>query len=139
MKYFKTLGVTKNYNGSLLYNHETKKAYSYEWYEIARVMSEEFAIVNTYTYSNTTAKHVGQISGFIRNELGISNIVKLQAPRGLQSLDSILDHYETLIKNLEAKIAKPRTHKAKNLERKNQIRQHQLAMDVAKNLLGGNQ
>lgn len=135
MKYFKRANITKNYNGSLKFDHNNNKAYSYDWYEIARIESAEYAILNTYRYSSTTCKHVHQMRSFIINELGISNIVEIEAPKGLQSIDSLIEHYNRLIKDLESQIAKKGTRKTKNIERQAEIRRLGLDLDVAKKLL----
>lgn len=137
MKYFKRSNITKNYNGSLKFDHNNNKAYSYDWYELARVESREYAILNTYKYSNTTAKHVSKMRSFIINTLQINNILEFEAPGGLQDLISLETHYLDKIKALEAQIAKKGTRKAKNEERCSMIIQLKRDLDVARKMLGG--
>lgn len=136
MKYYKTLNITKNHNGSLKYDHNTNKAYSYDWYELAHV-HEDYAVLNTYNYSTTTIQHYHKIRSFIKDELGIHNVIEVEAPKGLQSLDGVEQHYQLMIRELECLIAKKGTRKAKNIERAELIRQHKITLNVAAKLLKG--
>lgn len=114
MKYLKTSEIYKNSTGTLTYNTDTEMAHSYNWYVLAKRFNGVMYI-NTYAYSNTTCKHIRQLEALFM-ELGI-DYKTIEAPKGLQSLDESLQLYKHRAINIQNLINKPKTRKAKNLER----------------------
>jgi hypothetical protein len=121
MRYYKRSREYKNSTGTLIYDPLTGVATSYAWYVLTtRCRNYPTQIIlNTYRYSNTTAKHVSAMRELL-NECGIKPI-EIEAPNGLQDKDAAIAHYNTLINILTYAINRPRSHKAKNAERAKQI------------------
>ena len=120
MKYFQRAGVYKSSN--VQYNPSTGIALSYGWWEFVKVIKGQ-RVFNWYPYSNTTIRHQRKVSDLLEN-LGHHVDVHVWAPDGLQDLASAVQWHESEIRDLEAQIAKPRTHRAKNLERQALIDGH---------------
>ncbi len=125
MKYFSRLNMWKNYKASCTFNPETMLGHSYSWYELSKKV-KGVMILNTYLYSNQTAKHVGKMRDLFAN-LKIK-YVSLEAPRGLQSLDlSLVHHVEQLahtkLKNSFARI-----------KDKNEVKRHENALKLLEKL-----
>lgn len=87
MKYFKRAGIYKASN--LDFNPETGLGHSYAWYEISKVIKGR-QVLNTFNYSATTIKHHNKLWRLLK-ELGIE-FITIEAPGGLQSLDSAQKH-----------------------------------------------
>ena len=116
MKYYKTL---KQYKASnLVYDEIARKAFSYEWYQLARQFGDTM-IVNTYRYSPSTQRHAYKIRQLF-DLLGIQYIT-LDAPDGLQSLESAREFYRDKIASIQALINKPRSRKDTNFYREMEI------------------
>ena len=135
MKYMKRANIYKNHNGSNKFNPETFEAHSYDWWCYVKDFSG-VKVFNDYRYSNTTAKHQNNMRSLLE-DLGerLDTYWMIEAPDGLQDLESAKQHYIRLIKNLESQIAKPRTHKAKNEERRALIRQHKTKIEMIERLM----
>lgn len=87
MPYSKRAGVFSIRNCS--FNPVSGEADSYSWYVLAtRIKGVQ--ILNTYTYSNSTAKHTSKVSS-VMDALGIKYI-ELDAPKGLQDLQRAKEH-----------------------------------------------
>lgn len=112
MKYYSRL---KQYKASnLTFDPATGEGRSYEWYAIARKFAGVL-VLNTYRYSNTTARHVSKLRQlFLKLNL---NWVEIEAPRGLQDLNAARLFAVQRIQNLTAEINKPRSRPEKNAER----------------------
>ena len=121
MKYYSRLKLYKAPN--LVFNPATKKAYSYKWYELVSVINGKL-VLNTYRYSNTTARHYREVSCLL-DKLGINIDMRIEAPKGLQNLESAKDHYLWLINELNSEINNPRSQKSKNIERKKQVKEYE--------------
>lgn len=113
MKYYSKSNMYKA-GANLSLNAETLEGRSYDWYVISKQFGS-MVVVNTYNYSSTTVKHYWKIRKQLQG-LG-HNVITLEAPQGLQKLDDAKDHYDTLIKDLEALIAKKGTRKSTNAMR----------------------
>lgn len=92
MKYFKRAGIYKASN--LDFNPETGLGHSYDWYEITKVIKGQL-VLNTFNYSATTIKHHNKLWKLLK-QLGLE-FITVEAPRGLQSLDSAQSEAASLI------------------------------------------
>ena len=90
-------------------------------------------IFNWYNYSPTTRMHQHKIWNFLRHR-GY-NFICIEAPDGLQNLQSAANHYEDMIKDLKEKIAKKGSRRANNIERKIEIKEHEQKLDFIKKLI----
>lgn len=88
-RYYQRAGIFKGNKGNCIFNPATGHATSYDWYDLAKRI-KGVQILNTYCYSNQTAKHIGKV----RSVLVALNIRYqcLEAPKGLQNLDVALEH-----------------------------------------------
>ena len=117
MKYYKRLKVYKANN--VYFNPETIEAESYGWWEFLKVIGGK-VVFNDYRYSVTTTKHQSKVKGLLRG-LDIKVDLYVQAPEGLQSLQSAITYIDYQIEKLQAEIDKPRSHRAKNDKRETEI------------------
>lgn len=120
MKYYSRSQTYKASN--VIFNTVTQVATSYGWWNFVQPIGA-YLVFNDYVYSKTTARHQHKVRYLLRS-LGIEPDFTLEVPSGLQDQNwrqSAIRHYENKIKALEEQIAKPRSHKAKNLERTKQI------------------
>lgn len=112
MKYYSRL---KQYKASnLTFDPAIGEGRSYEWYAIARKFNGVL-VLNTYRYSNTTARHVNKLRKLFRS-VGLE-WMEIDAPRGLQNLSAARELAVSRIQNLTAEINKPRSRPEKNAER----------------------
>lgn len=132
LKHFPRLNLYKYH--SLVYNPDTRIATSYDWYQIFKVING-IRCLNTYSYSVTTAKHVSILRQFFNHCR--DDIFFFDAPRGLQNLDSAINLYKNKIATLETEMNKPRSHKAKNLERLEKIGHYIGKINKIEQLRGG--
>lgn len=112
MKHYSRLNMYKASN--LTFNPATGEGRSYEWYSIARKF-DGVLVLNTYAYSNTTARHATKLRGLFHS-LGLE-WVEIEAPQGLQNLDDARALVVSRIQNLTIEINKPRSRPEKNAER----------------------
>lgn len=138
LQYKKRLGIYKNYNGSNMFNPDTFQAYSYDWWCYLKSFGG-LKVFNTYSYSNTTCKHQSQMRKLLC-DLGenLDTYWKIECPEGLHTengLKSGIQLYSRRIADLESAIAKPRTHKAKNEERRALINQYKIKIEMIEKLL----
>ncbi len=89
-KWQKRAEMFKGNNGNCTLNPVTGTAYSYRWYILASKF-KGLQVVNVYNYSNQTVKHKIKVLDVFR-QLGIE-CVTVEAPRGLQDLDSSLNYH----------------------------------------------
>ena len=134
MKYYPRLKQYKAYN--VIFDETKQIAYSYDWYELAKRINGTM-VLNSYGYSNSTTKHCYKIRRLF-GDLKIQ-YVSIQAPRGLQDLNSAKQHYQLLIENLRAQIIKPRSREKTNIERGHEIKRHINAINIIENLMRANQ
>lgn len=119
LEFYPRLGLWKASNVTL--DPSTLEAHSYSWWLMARRFGD-LVVFNSFRYSVSTSKHQFNVRCWLGHH-GIS-YVTLEAPRGLDDLDSARRRYLRLIDELKAEIAKPRTRKAKNQEREAMIQRH---------------
>lgn len=100
---------------NLTYNPLTKKSYSYRWYLLTDRIGQ-YIVLNNYSYSPTTARHVSKVRGQIEKTFTKID-VNIECPKGLQDLDSGIQLYNDRITNLIAKVNSKGTKKEKNNER----------------------
>lgn len=93
---------------------EQMVGYSYNWYRILDNI-DGIVVLNIYSYSCTTARHIGEIAHVLRclNQ----NYITIEAPHGLKNLGSSVALYKSRIEKLEADIAAPKSRRKTNLER----------------------
>lgn len=117
-------------------NAETLEARSYDWWVFAKFINGKL-VFNNYGYSNTTRRHQSKVLNLIVNKLLVKIDYFIEAPKGLQRLESAIDHYEREIKGLTELINKKGTRKSKNAERAEKISFYQdkikLCQDLIKN------
>lgn len=116
MKHFKRSNMYKASN--VTFNPETNRAHSYDWWCFVREFNGKI-VFNNYNYSNTTRKHQGKVRQLLR-ELGINIDLVIECPQSLNDSDIssfVKSYYSKEIVKLEKAIAKPRSHKKKNIER----------------------
>lgn len=75
---------------NLVFCPETGEARSYEWYILGKVINGRY-VLNDYNYSQTTAGHASELRTTL-NILGV-DYISIEAPQGLQDLNSALDLY----------------------------------------------
>ena len=113
MKYYSRADLYKAAN--VTFNPKTVVAYSYAWWRFVEVI-DNLVVFNSYQYSNATIKHQYKVRRLLQ-QLDIPINLIIEAPQGLQDLNSSILHYFRLIQQLEDKIKAPRSHKTKNEER----------------------
>jgi outer membrane murein-binding lipoprotein Lpp len=117
LKYFKKLHVFKGDN--VQFNPLSFEAHSYKWYSFTKLIGGKL-VFNDYSYSPTTSKHLSKVKELL-SQLGIKIDTFIQAPKGLDSLNSAVSYYETRIKALQAEIDAPRSQAGKNSQRQDEI------------------
>jgi len=132
MKYFSKLKLYKASNVS--FNPATCRAYSYDWWRFVDKING-LVIFNDYNYSPSTNKHQWKIRSVLR-DLGIKIDLEIEAPKGLQSPESAIAYHTMEVTRLKNEIAKPRSHKAKNVQRQAKITELNQKIDVVNKLLG---
>lgn len=85
LRYLKKRNVFVNYKESCAFDPVTGDGHSYRWYALTKVINGVL-VLNTYSYSNQTAKHVSKVRSLLKL-LGVK-FVEVQAPKGLQDLDA---------------------------------------------------
>lgn len=113
MKYMKRAGIYKASN--VQFNPETCQALSYDWWRFVDRVGGQ-VIFNHYNYSPSTVKHQYKVRDLLRT-LGIAIDLEIEAPDGLQNLDSARAWHLIQAENLEAEAARPRTRKSTNERR----------------------
>lgn len=107
MKYKVRSKIYSNSSGTLTFNPETNEGRSYQWYSIVRQFGN-LVVLNTYNYSPTTSMHIIKTRKLL-NSLIDMKFVSIEAPKGLQDLDSSLKHVmysyaAAVLKNKHARI-----------------------------------
>jgi hypothetical protein len=130
-KYFPKLGLYKASN--VTFDPNTNVALSYGYWKFVKVINNEL-VFNSYRYSVTTARHQRRIRRLLV-ELGLEINVEIECPKGLDDLVSSLRFYSQQIADLETAIAKPRSQKAKNAERRAEIDTLQHKIKIVRRLM----
>lgn len=91
-------------------------------------------VFNDYRYSVTTAKHQAKVRELMF-QLKITADLRVEAPRGLQDLESAVKWHLEQCEELQQKIKSPRTRKEKNHERAQEIMTHLAKVDAIRGLL----
>ena len=135
MKHFKRANIYKNHNGSNRFDPVKFEAVSYDWWIYVKDFNG-IKVFNTYSYSPTTCKHQSNMRGLLMdlNER-LEVYWELEVPRGLQDLKSGVEYYKSKIETLQELISKPRTHKAKNEERRAIISQYETKIEMLNRLI----
>lgn len=131
--WYPRLKIWKDRSGKVQFNPETKTALSYSWWEFVKPIKGKL-VFNSFRYSPTTSTHQWCARSFLE-EQGIRIDLEIESPKGLQRLDTALDRHLYLINELEAQIAKPRSNKRKNEERKVAILFHKAKVAGIKKLM----
>lgn len=113
LKYFTKLKVWKASNVS--YDPHRELALSYGWWIMVKRING-LLVFNDYAYSTSTRAHQRKVRKLL-DEMGVTIDLFIQAPKGLQDLDSAEEFYNNRIVDLQNEIAKPRANKLKNEER----------------------
>ncbi len=130
MRYYSKLNVYKASN--VLFNPTDTTALSYGWWLFVKKIKGK-TVFNNYNYSPTTIKHQYKTRRLLES-LGIPIDATIEAPQGLQAIESAIPYYESKIAELQAQIAKPRSQLAKNIERMNTIKTYETQIKLAKQL-----
>jgi hypothetical protein len=101
------------------FSPETQEAYSYGWWRFVERIGP-YLVFNSYRYSVTTAKHQREVQ-WLLEDLGLSMDLYIEAPTGLQDLESALSHYASRIFVLQELISRKGSRKAKNADRLKEI------------------
>lgn len=116
MAWYPRLKRWKGCNGKATFNPANETAYSYDWWRFVERI-DGLLVFNAYRYSSTTTSHQYAVRWVLR-ELGIGINLEIEAPGGLQDLDSAIRHYEGRIEALEKAVNAKGSRKAKNKQRK---------------------
>lgn len=113
---------------NVTFNPETMEAFSYHWWKFVDDINGKI-VFNNYGYSPTTIKHQYKVRSVMR-DLGIRIDLTVECPTGLQTsncncpVKSVSEYYSEKIQELKAQINKPRSHKRKNIERMEKIKEY---------------
>ena len=132
MKYYKRLKIYKASN--VEFNPQTCQAYSYGWWRFVDKINGKI-VFNDYRYSPSTSRHQWKIRSLL-SSLGIKIDFYIEAPEGLQKLNSAVEHYQYEITLLQNAINKPRSRKTTNAWRQAQIEEMRDKIYQVKNLMG---
>lgn len=131
MKYYSRSNTYKASN--VIYDCNTKEAYSYGWWRFVECIGNK-TVFNWYKYSSSTSAQQRKIAGVLR-QLNIKIDIEIDAPKGLQDLNSAIVYYNKEIEQLKETIAKPKTHIRLNIERQGRIEYYQKQIQVVKMLI----
>lgn len=121
VKYLKTRNefVSSNFSFDLA----DERAWSYGWWLFARRDSNGKLIFNNYGYSNTTRKHQAKARLILDRTPDLTLKYTNKSLLDLESaLNDEVEAAQAMIRSIEREMNKPRTQKAKNIERMNQIK-----------------
>ena len=131
MKFFKKRNSYENSSKTLKLHMNDLYGTSYDWYSIVKTVNG-VTYLNTYPYSITTSKHIRQIRSLLY-KLNIP-FVEIQAPRGLDEIDSIKEFYKTKIMSLVYKVLSTRTRYTTKERIKGEINKLMVEQNEIKNL-----
>lgn len=116
---------------NVTFDEANLEAYSYGWWSFLKVINGKI-VFNEYGYSNTTRKHQSKVRRAL-SELGIEIDLYIEAPNGLQDLESAINFYTNKIESLETAMIKGKA--AKNAERKQSIEEYKNKIKQVNKLL----
>jgi curved DNA-binding protein CbpA len=118
-RYLKTTNTIKSSNFSM--NLTTLDAYSYDWWMFCTKLNGKI-IINQTMYSSSTLKHQSKVMQVLdyKYDLKLNYTMKSLVNLYLAFSDEV-DGSKRAIEILISDIKKPRSHKAKNKERKESI------------------
>lgn len=131
LKLMKRSGIYKASN--VTFNPETCQAYSYDWWRFVDRIGG-LVIFNSYGYSNSTRKHQYKVKR-VMESLGIKVDFEVEAPKGLQDLDSALRHYEYKISKLLGELSNPRTRRSTNERRREELARCEQVLKLIRTLI----
>ena len=111
-----------NSTGNYTFNLNTFEAYSYHWWCFIKKVNG-LIIYNGYHYSQSTCKH--QSEGL--KQINYNYDLRVETESSLSDVDWMITAMESernRVRSLIRAIRKPRSHKAKNQERREQIKNH---------------
>src|SRR5574338_865594 len=132
MRYYSRLKQYKNSSGTNVFNAVTQIATSYDWWIYLKRINGRL-VFNNYTYSNTTAKHQSKMRQLLR-QLGLEIDLFIEAPNGLQDLNSAIQYYNYKIKKLDEAIDNPKSKNETNVERLKKIEHYMAKIETIKML-----
>jgi hypothetical protein len=130
LSYYPRLRVWKASN--VVLSPENLEATSYDWWFFLKRIGP-YTVFNTYGYSPSTRKHQSKVRSWLWNQSIL--FIEIECPRGLQSLDSAINHYQRKIQKLQEEIAKPRTRPMKNHARLLEIAELQTKLQLVQKLI----
>ncbi len=132
IKYYSRLNVFKSCN--LHFDPTEMKATSYRWYNIIQKING-VVYLNTYSYSSSTCKHYNKLWSLL-NELKIK-FKTIESPKGLQDLQSSVNHYVYQIAKIvvKSKYGRLRYDVSKHKQTLNELKK--LGYTYKKELLDG--
>lgn len=101
LRYLKRRNVFVNYKESCAFDPVSGEGHSYRWYALTRVIKGRL-VLNTFSYSNQTAKHVRKVESLL--DLLGAKYLRVQAPRGLQNKDDAAAYGAELIGKATVKL-----------------------------------
>ena len=114
-------------SSNFIMNLVTLKAYSYGWWLFCTKLNDK-VIFNRTRYSSTTDKHQGKAQRVLNYQADLTLRFTTTSLENLElALQNEIKGAKLEISSLESLIKKPRTHKAKNLERRvtiNKLNEH---------------
>jgi hypothetical protein len=133
MKYYSRLKIYKASNVTLDKNEIS--AYSYRWWKFLTVHNG-VVVFNRAYYSSSTNRHQSKVLNEIRGDIKIDLVLR-HTLLGLNNLELAIDDEINCLCRINIDLAEtikaPRTHKAKNEERKQSIAQNVERMGELKN------
>lgn len=112
MKYKKQVNAYKNSTGSCLFDVTTCTAVSYGWWQFVKRIGDHI-VFNNYYYSISTRKHQNAIKDLLKT-LKIDINFYVEAPEGLQNIDSAFAKIDNDIEELTCQMNKKGSKKAQN-------------------------
>lgn len=100
VRFYSRLGVFKNSRNTMGFDPVSLEGHSYGWWVMTRSIKGQ-VILNTYSYSNQTAKHINKARRIL-SLLGIP-FKTLESPRGLQDLEGAARHHAYSLAEIELK------------------------------------
>jgi hypothetical protein len=113
MRYHKKTDCYYNSTKSLRHDPASGASYSYNWYLLTKVLNNGILLVNDFSYSVTTMKHLNIM---LRHYNYPENSIYIEAPQGLDKLEASIKLYEDRIKSATDYMIKPRVKKSKQLD-----------------------
>ena len=119
--YKQKLNYWANSTGSLKYYPDLKQATSYDHWVILKKVNNKL-IVNRYSYSVTTSRHVTALCSFLYTHFNIQPFLTIDCPINLNQDNCLTEYMQFLLVEIEqAKKLKKREAIASELNKLNQI------------------